>query len=65
MVLVPEGIVEFIDEMSALITEINAIFCAQLKDNNLEVEVLLEKIKEYLTVESRDLLTYLPQSIAE
>ena len=65
IVLVPEGIVEFINEMSVLIKEINTILATTLKAVKVEVEELHTKVLEHLTKESADLLRYLPKTIAE
>lgn len=65
VVLVPEGIVEFIEEMSILINEINNILANELKGFEGEIEQLFEKVAQYLTGSSANLLKYLPKNISE
>jgi diphosphate-dependent phosphofructokinase len=65
VVLVPEGIVEFVGEMNILIKEINHILSHDLKDVVLEIDDLFIQVNKLLTKESANLLNYLPRSIGE
>jgi 6-phosphofructokinase len=65
VVLVPEGIIEFIGEVKKLINEINDILAKDLKDAKMEIEELFEAVCGKMTPESCSLLRYLPRTISE
>jgi diphosphate--fructose-6-phosphate 1-phosphotransferase len=66
VVLVPEGLIEFICEMRVLISEINVILGKKLENpGQYEIDQLFEKVKEMLTPECAKLLAFLPKDIRD
>jgi hypothetical protein len=65
VILVPEGLIEFIGEVNVLIKEINTILAKDLKDQNLELNELFKRVAALLTPESAALLNFLPRNISE
>lgn len=61
MILVPEGLIEFIGEVKILIKEINTILAA----NKWEPEEVFNNILTKLSPESSKLLEFLPRSISD
>ncbi|CAD8107582.1 unnamed protein product [Paramecium sonneborni] len=61
VILVPEGLIEFIDEVKILIKEINSI----LASNKWESDQVFDNILTKLTPESSKLLQFLPRSISD
>lgn len=66
VILVPEGLIEFIEEVKRLIGEINYILGKKIENaDQLETHQLYDKVKELLTPESALLLDFLPKAISE
>jgi len=68
VVLVPEGLIEFIDEIKVLISEINEIYSRKELKNEftgLETSQLFDKVCSYLTPASIQVLRYIPRLISE
>lgn len=63
--MVPEGIIEFIEEMGELIQEINTILASQLKGFDGGIDKLFEAVRKILSPNSAQLLAYLPRNISE
>ena len=61
VVLIPEGLVEFIPQMNVLITEINKIVA---HNDETDTDKLREFVLEKLTQSSRALFDFLPNNIA-
>lgn len=66
VVLVPEGLIEFIDEIKTLISEINTIYGGPMKDvKGLDTNQMFEKVCSFLSAESSQVLRYIPRQISE
>jgi pyrophosphate--fructose-6-phosphate 1-phosphotransferase len=66
VILVPEGLIEFICEVNVLISEINIILGKKIENpGQYEVEVLFHKVKEMLTEGCAQLLEFLPKEIRD
>ena len=64
IILVPEGLIEFIGEVNILIQEINEILATQANKPTL-VSELIDFVAQHLTEQSAKLLKFLPISISE
>ena len=66
VVLVPEGLIEFICEVNILISEINVILGKKIENpGQYEIETLFVKVKEMLTDNCAKLLEFLPKEIRD
>ncbi|KAF7457924.1 putative phosphofructokinase [Cryptosporidium felis] len=68
IILIPEGLIEFIPEMKILIQELNEILDklkTQESDNELSPEEFDKKICSYLSNSSASIWEYLPENIRE
>lgn len=66
VILVPEGLIEFIDEAKNLIGEINNILAKQIENpEQYEARELHKKVSVLLTRDCALLLDFLPESISE
>jgi diphosphate--fructose-6-phosphate 1-phosphotransferase len=65
VILVPEGLIEFISEMNVLIKEINHVMAKIEVDKRLDGEDLFKLVHDQLTDNSQKLLTFLPKNISE
>ena len=64
MVLIPEGLIEFIPEMQKLIAELNEIFGKITFDNDISIEEKETIILKNLSLESSSLFKKLPKDVA-
>jgi len=61
VILVPEGLIEFIDEVKKLISEINVILGKNIENpEQYEVHELFVKVKALLSEQCAQLLEFLP-----
>lgn len=65
VILVPEGLIEFIREMNVLIQEINTVMAKTEIDKKLDGEDLFKLVHSRLTGNSQQLLSFLPKNISE
>ena len=64
MILVPEGLIEFVQEINVLIKGINEILSHE-EGNVVDVEALFESVGGKLSSETAELFKFLPRVIAE
>jgi pyrophosphate--fructose-6-phosphate 1-phosphotransferase len=65
IVLIPEGLIEFIPEMNVLIKEINDIFAEKKEEvKEKSIKEIKEIIVNSLSENNRDIFNFLPSNIA-
>jgi diphosphate--fructose-6-phosphate 1-phosphotransferase len=65
IILVPEGLIEFICEMNVLIKEINNVMAKLEVGKKVDGDELFKQVHEKLTPDSQKLLEFLPKNISE
>ena len=67
IVLVPEGLIEFICEIRVLITELSTILAKELKeeDKDKDVSEIYAIVSKHLSQANKDLMEFLPSSIRD